>query len=135
MENLIYIENAKEILKKSAKENKWYSDEKYVKSAFGIVYLGILKSIDEFLIKNGIEKKNLPKSIDGYIKILKKYLLPYNGKLMKEFLILYDQIHIAGYYRGLLHDIKIVNDLIERGKEFIIKIEKLKKGGEKNEKK
>ena len=45
---------------------------------------------------------------------------------MKEFLILYDQIHIAGYYRGLIHDIKIVNELIERIKEFIIKIEKLK---------
>jgi hypothetical protein len=46
---------------------------------------------------------------------------------MKEFLILYDQIHIAGYYRGLIHDIKIVNQLVERAKEFIIKIEKLKK--------
>jgi len=135
MENLKYVESAKELLKKCPKEEKWYSDEKYVKSAFGILYLGILKSIDDFLIQKGVSKKNLPKSIDEYIKYFKKYLLPYNGKLMEEFLILYDQIHIAGYYRGLIHDIKIVNQLIERAKEFIIKIEKLRKGGEKDEKK
>jgi hypothetical protein len=48
-EPIRYLNNAKELLSKSHIENGIYTDEKYVKSACGIAYLGVLKSIDEYL--------------------------------------------------------------------------------------
>jgi hypothetical protein len=120
-----YIKNAKEILNKAEKEGDYYSDIKYVRSAFGCLYLGILEVIDEFLLSKGVEKKDLPKKKDEYLKFLKKYCSAYNGKLMKEFDNLYDEIHIAGYYRGLLKSVKVVNSVFDEGEKFIRKILRL----------
>jgi len=117
-----YIENAKEILKKARKEGGYYIDMKYVKSAFGCLYLGILKAVDEFLLSKGIQEKNLPKKIDEYMRYLKKYGSVYNGKLIREFDSLYYQIHIAGYYRGFLKSEKIVKEAFEEAEIFIKKL-------------
>lgn len=46
-----YINNAKEVLSKAKIENNIYVDVKYVRSACGIAYLGVLKAIDEYLLK------------------------------------------------------------------------------------
>jgi len=35
---------------------------------------------------------------------------------------LYDELHIAGYYRGLLHDVNIVKEALKAAKAFIEKI-------------
>ncbi|MBI5048818.1 MAG: DUF5618 family protein [Deltaproteobacteria bacterium] len=60
-ESLRYLENAKAILKKSPIEDNRYSDVKYVKSACGVAYLGILEAINEMLLKKGVTKKICPK--------------------------------------------------------------------------
>lgn len=117
-----YIKNAKEILKKSEIEGNYYKDEKYVKSAFGCLYLGILKAIDEFLIYKGVPKNKLPGKIDEYFKNLKKFLSPYNGKLLNEFSVIYDEVHIAGYYRDLLRSVRVVNDVFKESEKFVEKI-------------
>ncbi|MBI5326976.1 MAG: DUF5618 family protein [Deltaproteobacteria bacterium] len=121
-EALRYIENAKEILNKSTIENNRYADAKYVKSACGVAYLGVLEAINEVLLKKGLSKKELPKKVEEYRKALQKYLSVHNGKLLKEFDDIYDELHIAGYYRGLLHSTTIVKDAIKSAKDFIGKL-------------
>jgi len=117
-----YLENAKEILGKSPIEDNRYTDEKYVKSAFGVAYLGVLKAIEEALLKRGLSKKELPKKVEEYRKALQKHISVHNGKLIKEFDDLYDELHIAGYYRGLLHKAETVKSVMKGAKEFIQKL-------------
>lgn len=117
-----YINNAKELLKKSPIENNIYTDVKYVKSAFGVAYLGVLESINDALLKRGLTRKELPKKVEEYEKAIKKHFGVYNGKLIKEFISLYDELHIAGYYRGLLHRTDTVKAALRGAAEFIEKI-------------
>lgn len=121
-EAIRYLENAKEILGKSPIEDNRYTDVKYVKSACGVAYLGVLKAIDEYLLKRGLSKKELPKKIEEYEKALQKHLSIHNGKLTKEFSTLYDELHIAGYYRGNLHHVDAVKSILKAAKAFIDKV-------------
>lgn len=117
-----YIHNAKEMLTKSPIEDNEYSDDKYVKTACGIAYLGVLKAINEYLLTQGVHQKQLPKKVEEYRKALQKYFTPHNGKLLKKFDHLYDELHIAGYYRGMLHRVEVVKGSIKGAKEFIEKL-------------
>jgi len=121
-EPLRYIYNAKEILGRSPIEDDVYTDEKYVKSACGVAYLGVLKAIDEYLLKKGLARNELPKKVEEYEKALKKYGGVHNGKLLRQFSYLYDELHIAGYYRGLLHKANIVKEALKGAKDFIAKL-------------
>ncbi len=121
-EALRYLENAKEILSKSPIEDNRYTDVKYVKSACGIAYLGVLKAVDEYLLRRGISRKELPKKIEEYEKALQKHLSIHNGKLTKEFSTLYDELHIAGYYRGLLYHVDMVEAAFKAARSFIDKV-------------
>lgn len=53
---------------------------------------------------------------------LRKHLSIHNGKLTKEFDTLYNELHIAGYYRGLLQDVGVVKEALKAAKVFIEKI-------------
>ncbi|OGP31292.1 MAG: hypothetical protein A2X87_01815 [Deltaproteobacteria bacterium GWC2_42_51] len=122
-ESVRYLNNAKEILKRAAIEDNTYTDVKPVREAFGTAYLAVLEAINEHLLKKGLTKKELPKSVEGYREALKKYISVHNGKLMREFEKLYDALHIAGYYRGLIYDVNAVKDYLKATKAFIEKIE------------
>lgn len=122
-ESIRYLNNAKEILKSVPVEDNIYTDVKPVREAFGTAYLAILEAINEYLInKKGFTKKELPKSVDSYRAALQKHIAIQNGKLMREFENLYDALHIAGYYRGLIYDTRAVKDYFNAAKEFINKI-------------
>lgn len=121
-EPLRYLHNAKELLSKSPIEGKVYTDVKYVKSACGVAYLAVLEAINEALLRKGIPKKELPKKVEEYEKALKKHISAHNGKLLKEFTMLYDALHIAGYYRGLIYNVDMVKDALKAAKEFIEKV-------------
>jgi hypothetical protein len=121
-ESLRYLNNAKEILKGIVVEDNTYTDIKHVREAFGIAYLAVLEAINKYLINKGLTKKELPKSVDEYRKALQKYLAVHDGKLLREFEKMYDMLHIAGYYRGLLYDVNIVKDALKATKVFIEKI-------------
>lgn len=101
-EALRYLNNARTILKHTPVEDKTYTDIKLVREAFGTAYLAVLEAINECLLKKGLTKKELPKSVDGYREALRKHLAIHDGKLLREFEKLYDALHIAGYYRGLI---------------------------------
>jgi len=121
-EALRYLNNAKEILRSAPIEDNAYTDEKYVREACGTAYLAVLKVIDEHLLNKGVTKKELPKSVDGYRKALQKYLAVHDGKLTREFERLYEELHIAGYYRGLLGHVNVVKNALKAAKAFIEKI-------------
>jgi hypothetical protein len=121
-EALRYLNNAKEILKKVPVEDNRYTDTKPVREAFGTAYLSILEAINEVLLKRGLSKKELPRSVEGYRKALQKYVTIHNGKLLKDFEMLYDALHIAGYYRGLIYNVDAVKDYIKSTKTFIEKL-------------
>lgn len=116
------MQNAKEILSKSSIEDNIYTDIKYVKSACGVAYIGVLRAIDTYLLSKGLSKKELPKKVEEYQKALKKYLSSYDGKLLKQFDALYNELHIAGYYRGLLFHVNAVKDIFKAAKDFIEKV-------------
>ena len=122
-EALKYLNNAKEILKSIPVEDNVYTNIKPVREAFGTAYLAVLEVINEFLmVKKGLTKKELPKSVDAYRKALQEHLAVHNGKLMREFEMLYDALHIAGYYRGLIYDTSMVKEALKAAKTFIEKI-------------
>jgi hypothetical protein len=121
-EALRYLENAKEILKKARIEDETYTDIKYVQEACGTAYLAVLKSVDEYLVKRGIDEKELPQSVDDYREMIRKYAMIHDGKLVIEFEKLYKALHIAGYYRGLLEDVAMVRDAFRAAKVFIGKL-------------
>ena len=123
-EALRYWQNAKEILRKAPVEDGRYADIKHVQEACGTAYLAVLKAIDEYLLnKVGvIHELPLPRSVDAYRKVLQKYLNIHNGKLLREFEGIYDELHIAGYYRGMLHSVEVVKAALNTAKGFIEKI-------------
>jgi hypothetical protein len=121
-EALRYLENARAILRTASIEDNTYTDGKPVQEACGTAYLAVLKAIDEYLVKKGIDEKELPQSVDGYREMLRKYLMIHNGRLLKEFDKLYKLLHIAGYYTGLLEDVTVVKDALKAAKIFIEKI-------------
>ena len=121
-EALKYLNNAREILKKVPIEDDLYTEIKPVREAMGTAYLAVLEAINERLRLRGLTKKELPQSVEAYRQALRKYLAVRNGKLLREFENLYDLLHIAGYYRGLLYDVKVVKDAMKSAQAFIEKI-------------
>lgn len=121
-EAIRYLNNAKELLSKSPIEGDRYDAIKYVQEACGTAYLAVLKAIDEYFISKGLSKKELPKSVEGYREMLRKYLSIHDGKLTKEFEKLYDELHIAGYYRGLISDVNALKYIFKSAKGFIDKL-------------
>jgi hypothetical protein len=117
-----YMENAKGLLKAASIEGNIYIDKKPVREAFGTAYLAVLEAINEALMKKGLTRKEIPKSVDGYMAAIKKHLSVNNGKLVREFDSLYESLHIAGYYRGLLYHVSTVKDEIKEAEDFIKKI-------------
>ena len=121
-EALRYLQNAKMILSRIPIEDNNFIDLKPVREAFGAAYLAILEAINDALIKKGLSKKELPKSVGGYRKALQKYFAVHNGKLLRDFERLYDTLHIAGYYRGLIGNANLVKESFKAAKDFIEKI-------------
>ena len=122
-EALRYLNNAREILKAVPVEDNTYTDVKPVREAFSTAYLAVLESINESLMRKGLTKKELPKSVDAYRRALQKYLAVRDGRLLREFEMLYDALHIAGYYRGLIYNVDAVKDYLKAAKAFIDKID------------
>jgi hypothetical protein len=65
--------------KKVPIEDATYTDIKYVQEARA-AYLTILKALDEYLIKRGVDEKELPQSVDDYREMIKKYAMIHDGK-------------------------------------------------------
>jgi len=121
-EALRYLQNAREILAKIPVEDNIYTDVKPVREAMGTAYFALLEAINEALIRRGVDKNKLPKSVDAYREALRKRLIIRDGKLLREFEILYDELHIAGYYRGALMRVIFIKEIIKATRAFIEKV-------------
>lgn len=112
-EAMRYIDNAKENLKLAGKDEQFYEDEKYVKTACGTAYSGALIALDFlFEIKN-IPTRRRRKSIEYYQKSVGEI----DKKLLKHLNSAYRLLHLDGYYDG---ETKI--DAIQSGFQSAISI-------------
>lgn len=96
-EALRHMQNATETLQKAQKEGKYYKDEKYVKTACGTAYNGVLKALDGYLLLKGTPKQKGRKSIEYYQGIIANL----DKKLNVEVKNAYDILHLSGYYDGI----------------------------------
>ncbi len=117
-----YLNNARAILRHVPVERDIYLDRKPVREAMGTAYLAVLEAINEALSRRGIARKDLPRSLDAYRAALQRHLATRNGKLLREFESLYDALHIADYYRGLIYDRKMVREALNAAQGFIEKV-------------
>ncbi|MDR2585218.1 MAG: DUF5618 family protein [Prevotellaceae bacterium] len=97
-EAIRYMDNAKEYLRNAQKEGDFYHDKKYVKTACGTAYSGLLVALDCYLqLKNIKPKAKERKSIEFYqsnITTIDKKLLNYINSA-------YEILHLWGYYDGI----------------------------------
>jgi protein-arginine kinase activator protein McsA len=97
-EAIRYMDNAKETLGKAGKEDKYYNDKKYVRTACGTAYNGVLIALDTYLLLKGIKKTRGRKSIEYYQEHISKV----DKKLLKHINCAYEILHLSGYYDGIL---------------------------------
>jgi hypothetical protein len=103
-EAMRYMDNAKETLKRAGKDNCYYSDSKYVSTACGTAYKGVLIALDTFLALKDVQKcRGKRKSIEYYTMHVSKL----DKKMLKYLNSAYAILHIAGYYEGVL-DVRAV---------------------------
>jgi len=95
-EAMRYIENARAQLNQAGKDGKFYIDEKYVKSACGIAYSGLLKGLDFLFDIKGVPKRKGRKSIFYYQAVLSKL----DKRLLNYLNSGYTILHLDGYYSG-----------------------------------
>jgi uncharacterized protein (UPF0332 family) len=99
-EAIRYMDNAKEYLKNAKKEGNVYRDPKYVRTACGTAYIGILIALDGFLTLKGIhapDSKKVRKSIEYYQSNITKI----DKKMLDYLNIAYKILHLSGYYDGI----------------------------------
>jgi hypothetical protein len=93
-----YIKNAKDTLKeKTVIKDGNYSDVKYVRTAAGTAYVGVLIALDEYLLQKEGSKYKKPKSIEDYRTRLAKH----NKKLVVLLNDVYGLLHLSLYYHGV----------------------------------
>jgi len=98
-EAMRYMDNAKEYLNKAQKKDGFYHDKKYVKTACGTAYSGMLVALEGFLVIKGKDKPvgKVRKSIEYYqsnISQIDKKMLNYINSA-------YEILHLWGYYDGI----------------------------------
>ena len=117
-EAMRYMENAKATLQKASKEDYQYHDVKYVRTACGTAYNGVLLALDAYLRLKGVEMpKKKRRSIEFYtsnVALLDKKLLGYVNNA-------YDILHLWGYYDGI-RDARVVSAGFDNACQIIDKI-------------
>jgi hypothetical protein len=97
-EAIRYMNNAKEQLIHANREGKFYQDKKYVRTACGTAYSGVLVALDGYLQLKGIDKPKGRgrKSIEYY----QMHIAKIDKKLLSYLNSAYETLHLAGYYDG-----------------------------------
>ena len=118
-EAMRYMDNAKEYLKNAQKEGNYYKDVKYVKTACGTAYSGLLVALDCFLILRGIHKPTGKerKSIEYY----QRNLTGENKKILNHLNSAYKILHLSGYYDGI-ENVTVIKEGFDEAYAIINKI-------------
>jgi hypothetical protein len=118
-EAIRYMNNATETLQKAGKEDNLYHDPKYVRTACGTAYLGMLIALDAFFELRGVPPppKKKQKNIEYYTFNVAKL----DGKLSAELHAAYRLLHIEGYYEGVRR-VTTIKDGFDVAYEIIARI-------------
>ncbi|MDR2813291.1 MAG: DUF5618 family protein [Prevotellaceae bacterium] len=117
-EAMRYMNNAKETLQKAKKEGNYYQDRKYVRTACGTAYSGVLLALDTYFMLKDVElPKKKRRSIDFYTRNVSRL----DGKMLKYLDVVYDVLHLDGYYDGILNA-RIISEGFATACEIINKI-------------
>jgi hypothetical protein len=114
-----YMDNARETLKKAGKDGPRYTDKKYVRTACGTAYNGVLIALDAwFKLKEVPElSQKKRKSIEYYTDRVAKV----DKKMLSYLDIAYDILHLCGYYDGI-RSVKAIKDGFDAAYRIIEKI-------------
>ena len=118
-EAIRYIDNAKETLLKAGKNGNNYADKKYVKTACGTAYCGVLIALDAWFAIKGIPEPN--KKQRKSIKYYMSNIAQIDGKLASDMDDAYNILHLDGYYTGITR-IKTIESGFDAAYEIIEKI-------------
>ena len=121
-EGVRYLQNARAILRHIPAEGDVYIDRKPVREAMGTAYLAVLEGVNAGLLRRGVGRKELPKSVDAYRLALQRHMGVHNGKLLREFESLYDVLHLSAYYRARIYHRKIVREALDAAQRFIERV-------------
>jgi len=116
-EAMRYIANAKDYLQKAGMDDDgYYKDKKYIRTACGTAYNGVLEALyTYFELKNPeLLRNNEPQTIDFY----RKHLAKDNKKILETLNSAYHILHICGYYEGV-KDSGVIKLGFRRAKEII----------------
>jgi hypothetical protein len=126
-EAMRYIENAREDLKLAGIDDKYYADDKYVKSACGIAYSGLLFALDRLFDIKNMPKRRGRKAIDYYQSNLSKM----DKKLLRLLNTAYRVLHLEGYYEGETNR-RIIEEGMDNAISIIETLKPYSKNGESN---
>jgi Domain of unknown function (DUF5618) len=97
-----YITNAQDILKsKGNKKEGFYQDVKYVKMACGTAYSAVLMALETFFEMKGVPIEKKRKNRRPNVQDFEKKLAVLNRKMLNEFNVTYNVLHLDGYYDGI----------------------------------
>ena len=117
-EAMRYMSNAKETLQKARKEDKHYRDVKYVRTACGTAYNGVLLALDTYLTLKDVE---LPKRKRRSINFYTLHVGKMDGKMLQHLNDVYDILHLSGYYDGILN-VPVIKEGFDAAYNIIDKI-------------
>ncbi|GHV65334.1 hypothetical protein FACS1894199_05740 [Bacteroidia bacterium] len=117
-ESMRYMNNAKATLQKARKEDNYYADKKYVRTACGTAYSGVLLALDTYLELKGVE---MPKKKRRSIKFYTSHVAQLDGKLLNELNTVYEILHLDGYYDGI-QKADVIKSGFDSANEIINKI-------------
>ena len=117
-EALRYMSNARDTLKKAGRAGNYYPDDKYVKTACGTAYSGVLKALDGYLLSKEIPHDRRRKSIEYY----QSNIGTKDKKLNTELSNAYKILHLAGYYDGVT-SVKVITAGFDLANSIIKRIE------------
>jgi uncharacterized protein (UPF0332 family) len=120
-EAMRYMDNAKETLKQAGKDGRFYNDRKYVRTACGTAYNGVLLALDAYLLLKGVDvPKKRRKSIEFYEENISKL----DKKMLSYLDTIYHVLHLDGYYDGI-QDARIIKTGFDTAYSIIDKIKPL----------
>ena len=125
-EAMRYIDNARDQLEDAGKEDKFYKDVKYIKTACGTAYSGILTALDFLFEIKKVPKKKGRKSIEYYQKTLSEI----DKKLLKHLNNAYTVLHLDCYYGGIT-SINTIESGFENATSIIAALKPYSKNGSK----
>jgi hypothetical protein len=98
-EAMRYMDNATAFLEKAGKDGPLYIDKKYVQTACGTAYNGVLIALNAWFVLKEMPKlsKKQRKSIDYYYE----RTAATNKKMLSFLRVAYSVLHLEGYYDGI----------------------------------